>query len=650
MNLVDKYEKKIDIEAFKPSGRGQISSILSWNGVALLNDEDNKIDLARCYMAELQKLSCGVCIPCRIGTSVALELLEKICNGKADMKDLDKLHKECKWIMSSSKCTVGTMGPAAVKELIENFKEDFEKAILNKEIIHKSNYIVKVTAPCINGCPSKLDIPNWIERVRDGRFEDALESARRNTPLAAILGRSCFHPCQDNCRRANLDKSIEICLIRRYAADNEFYTNIKPHFDIKDNGIKIAIIGSGPAGLSCAYYLRLMGYMPVIFEALPVLGGMMNVGIPKYRLTQELLDKEINYILSTGIDYKTDKRLGKDFSIKDLFNDGFKAVYLAVGAHKGQTIGLLGENDNLKGFFEGVKFLRDVALGNHIEIGKKVIIEGGGNVAMDCCRTALRLGFKEVIVVYRRAREQMPAAAYEVDTAIEEGVKFEFLTEPIEILNENGLVKGVKCRRMKLGELDASGRRSPVEIPGSEFNIDGDSFIMAVGQVPDVDFLKDIPEIRLTNRKTIIVDEYTNMTDLPGVFAGGDAMTGPISIVNSNRDGKTAAKRIDEYIRTGTFTITDDDVFEHFLEKLGVYDKNEVIDYPDFPKGNFPPEQIQEKVENRISNFTEVEKGFTADDVMYEATRCMRCYMMILITFKIIPSLGTVSVPHAGII
>ena len=634
MNLIDKYENKIDIEAFKPSGRGQISSVLNWSGVALLSDEDNKIDLARCYMAELQKLSCGVCVPCRIGTSAALELLEKICSGKAEIQDLDKLQKECEWIMSASKCTVGTMGPTAVKELIENFREDFEKAILNKEIIHKGDYIIKITAPCINGCPSKLDIPNWIERVRDGRYEDALESARRNTPLAAILGRSCFHPCQDNCRRANLDKPIQICLIRRFAADNEFYTSIKPKFDIKDNGIKIAVIGSGPAGLSCAYYLRLMGYMPVIFEALPVLGGMMNVGIPKYRLTQELLDKEINYILSAGIDYKTEKRLGKDFSIKDLFNDGFKAVYLAVGAHKGQIIGLPGESDNLKGFFEGVKFLRDVALGNHIKLGKKVIIEGGGNVAMDCCRTALRLGFKEVVVVYRRAREQMPAAAYEVDTAIEEGVKFEFLTNPIAIINENGSVSGVTCRRMKLGEPDASGRRSPVEIPGSEFNIDCDSFIMAVGQVPDLDFLKDTPEIKSTKWKTIVVDEYTNMTDMPGVFAGGDAMTGPISIVNSNRDGKTAAKRIDEYVRTGTFNITDDDVFEHFLEKLGVYDKNEVIDYPDFPEGNFPPEQIQEKIENRISNFAEVEKGFTADDVVYEATRCMRCYMMMLITFK----------------
>ena len=634
MKIIDKIGSKLDLSVFERSGHKKITSVLNWNGVALLDDNDNKVDLARCYMRELQKLSCGVCIPCRIGTSVASEILENICGGKADISALDRLAQQCGWILSASKCTVGSIGPKAVMELIENFREEFVDVITAKEIIPESKYIVKVTAPCINGCPSKLDIPNWIERVRDGRYEDALESARRNTPLAAILGRSCFHPCQDNCRRANVDEPIQICLIRRFAADNEFYSGIKPVFDIKDNGIKIAVIGSGPAGLSCAYYLRLMGYSPVIFEALPVLGGMMTVGIPRYRLTQEILDKEIGYILSAGIDYKLNKRLGADFGIKDLFNDGFKAVYLAVGAHKGQNIGLPGENDNLKGFYEGVKFLRDVALGNKVETGRKIIIEGGGNVAMDCCRTAVRLGYKEVVVAYRRAREQMPAAPYEIDTAIKEGVKFEFLTNPVSIIQENGKVKGLTCVKMKLGDPDSSGRRSPVEIPGSEFDIDCDSFIMAVGQISELDFLKETPDVKTTKWKTIAVDEYTHMTDMPGVFAGGDAMTGPVSIVDSNRDGKNAARRIDEYIRTDAFNITDDDIFEKLLMKIGVYDKKEIIDYPDLPAGNPAAKQVEEPVEKRVSDFSEAEKGFTSDDAVYEAVRCMRCYMLMLVKFE----------------
>ena len=634
MKIIDKIGSKLDSSAFERSGHKKITSVLNWKGVALLDDNDNKIDLARCYMEELQKLSCGVCIPCRIGTSVASEMLENMCGGKADVPEIDRLIEQCEWILSASKCTVGSIGPKAVLELIENFRDEFVNAITAKEIIPRSKYIVKVTAPCINGCPSKLDIPNWIERVRDGRYEDALESARRNTPLAAILGRSCFHPCQDNCRRANIDEPIEICLIRRFAADNEFYSGIKPVFDIKDNGIKVAVIGSGPAGLSCAYYLRLMGYKPVIFEALPVLGGMMTVGIPRYRLTQEILDKEIGYILSTGVDYKLNKRLGADFSINDLFNDGFKAVYLAVGDHKGQNIGLPGENDNLKGFYEGVKFLRDVVLGNKIKTGKKVVIEGGGNVAMDCCRTAVRLGYKEVIVVYRRAREQMPAAPYEIDTAIREGVKFEFLTNPVSIIQKAGELKGLRCIKMKLGEPDSSGRRSPVEIQGSEFDMDCDSFIMAVGQVPELNFLKDVHEIKTEKGKTIAVDEYTNMTGMHGVFAGGDVMTGPMSIVDSNRDGKNAARRIDEYIRTGTFNITDEDIFEKLLMKIGVYDKKEIIDYADFPAGNSAAKQIEEPVEKRVNNFSEVERGFTSDDVLYEATRCMRCYMLMLVKFE----------------
>ena len=634
MKIIDKIGSKLDILFFKRTGHAEISSILNWNGIALLDDRDNKVDLARCYMQELQKISCGVCTPCMIGTSVASDILEHICNGRAILEDLDRLRNQCEWILSSSKCTVGTMGPLAVTELIDNFREDFENAIKNKETIPKGDYITKVTAPCINGCPSKLDIPNWIERVRDGRFEDALESARRNTPLAGILGRTCFHPCQDNCRRANVDEPIQICLIRRFAADNEFYSDIKPKFVIKDNGIKIAIVGSGPAGLSCAYYLRLMGYKPAIFEALPVLGGMMNVGIPKYRLPKEFLDKEIDYILSTGIDYKLNQRLGTDFTIQDLFGQDFKAVFLAVGAHKGQNIGLPGEQDNLKGFYEGVKFLRDVSLGNKIETGRKVIIEGGGNVAIDCCRTAIRLGFEEVIVVYRRAREQMPAAPYEIDTAIQEGVKFEFLTNPVSIIQENGAVKGVKCRKMKLGDPDESGRRSPVEVPGSDFDIECDSFIMAVGQVPDFDFLKDTPQIKTGKGKIIIADEFTHITDMPGVFAGGDAFTGPISIVDSNRDGKNAARRIDQYIRTGSFEATDDCLFEYLLEKIGVYDKKEIIDYTDFPKGNPAAKQVEEDVEMRISNFMEVDKGLTSDDVIYEATRCMRCYFLMLVKFK----------------
>ncbi|MCL5673591.1 MAG: FAD-dependent oxidoreductase [Deltaproteobacteria bacterium] len=634
MKLINKISPKLDLSYFKRSGHTEISSILSWKGIVLLDDKDNKVDLARCYMQELQKISCGVCTPCMIGTSVASDILEHICNGRAILEDLNRLRNQCDWILSSSKCTVGNMGPLAVTELIDNFREDFEKAITNKEIIPKGNYITHITAPCINGCPSKLDIPNWIERVRDGRFEDALESARRSTPLAGILGRSCFHPCQDNCRRANVDEPIQICLIRRFAADNEFYSNIKPKFTIKDNGIQVAIVGSGPAGLSCAYYLRLMGYKPVIFEALPVLGGMMNVGIPKFRLPQEFLDKEINYILSTGIDYKLNQRLGTDFKIQDLFEQNFKAVFVAVGAHKGQNIGLPGENDNLKGFYEGVKFLRDVTLGNKIDIGNKVIIEGGGNVAIDCCRTAIRLGFKEVIVVYRRSREQMPAADYEIDPAIKEGVKFEFLTNPVSIIQENGVVKGVRCIKMKLGDPDASGRRSPVEIEGSDFDIECDSFIMAVGQVPDFDFLKDTPQIKTNKGKTIIADKFTHMTDMPGVFVGGDAFTGPISIVDSNRDGKNAARRIDQYIRTGLFEATDDCLFEYFFEDIGVYDKKEVIDYTDFPKGNLAAKQVEEPVEKLINNFTEIDKGLTSDDVIYESTRCMRCYFLMLVKFE----------------
>jgi formate dehydrogenase beta subunit len=228
----------------------------------------------------------------------------------------------------------------------------------------------------------------------------------------------------------------------------------------------------------------------------------------------------------------------------------------------------------------------------------------------------------------------MPAAPYELDTALKEGVKFEFLTNPVSIIQKDGVVKGVRCGKMKLGEPDKSGRRSPIEIEGSDFDIQCDSFIMAVGQVPDFDFLKDTPDIKTNKGKTIAADEFTHMTDMQGVFAGGDALTGPMSIVDSNRDGKNAARRIDQYIRTGSFEATDDCLFEYLFEKIGVYDKKEMVDYTDFPKGNLAAEPVEEPVEARISNFMEADKGLTSDDVVYEATRCMRCYFLMLVKFE----------------
>lgn len=634
MKIIDRTGGNLDFNAFEKTGRGKMSSLLNWNGIVLLDDRDNKVDLARCYMRELKKASCGFCVPCSNGTNICYDILTRICNGKGKHDDIERIKYLCGYMIDSSRCTIGTIGPKPVLDLIERFGADFEDAIVRKEEIPEGNYYAKVTAPCINGCPSKLDIPNWIEMVRYGRFEEALESVRQDTPLAGILGRSCFHPCQDNCRRANIDESIRICLIRRFAADYEFDRSKKTKFEIKNNGIKVAIIGSGPAGLSCAYYLRLKGYKPVIFEALPLLGGMLSVGIPRFRIDQEFLDKEIGYILSTKIDYHLNQRLGRDFQINDLFNDGFKSVFIAIGSHKGKNINLPGENDNLDGFYDGVDFLRRVAMDKIEKTGSKVIIEGGGNVAIDCCRTALRLGFKDVTVVYRRTKAEMPAASYEVDTAMEESVKFRFLTDPVAIISKDGAVTGVRCRKMKLGAQGKDGRKMPEPIEGSDFEMECDTFIMAIGQENDIDFLKNYPDIKIAKNKTIIADEFTNMTGMPGVFAGGDVFTGPLSIVASNRDGKNAARRIDEYIRTGGFNITDDDVAIKLMEKTGVYDKNEIVDYPDFPPLNFGAKEVVEPVIGRIDNFMEVDKGFKVEDAVYEATRCMRCYMLTFVKFE----------------
>jgi heterodisulfide reductase subunit A len=411
--------------------------------------------------------------------------------------------------------------------------------------------IIKEDRPiCQETCPVHLDIRGYIGLVADGKLNEALDLIRERLPLPGVIGRICPHPCEQQCNRGIQDCALAINALKRFVADYEVRTSGKPKAVIKaPRKDKVAIVGAGPAGLTCAHDLAIMGYQVTVFESLPVVGGMLYIGIPEYRLPKDILQREIDDIRNVGVEIKNNTPIGKDLSIDDLFQNGFKAVFIAVGAHQSMKLGVLGEEAN--GVVLGVDLLRDLNLGKKVKVGKKVVVIGGGNVAMDAARSAVRLGAKKVSILYRRTRQEMPASEEEIQAAEAEGIEITYLVAPAEVLSHNGKVAGIKSIRMKLGEPDASGRKRPVVIKGSEFDIDADMVIPAIGQITDISFLGKSSGIATTKGNTLLVSPETLATSRNGVFAGGDAVTGPATAIEAIAAGQKAATAIDQYLRRG---------------------------------------------------------------------------------------------------
>jgi NADPH-dependent glutamate synthase beta subunit-like oxidoreductase len=415
-------------------------------------------------------------------------------------------------------------------------------------------HIIKERPICQESCPVNLDIRGYIGLIADGRPEESLDLIREKLPFPLTIGRICPHPCEEACNRSLLDKPLCIRDLKRYVADYEMKLLSRPRPKGKVSGQqssdRVAIVGAGPAGLACAHDLALKGYPVSIFEALPIAGGMLAVGIPDYRLPRNILEMEIDVVRQLGVEIKTNSRIGKEIKLTDLFNQGFKAVFIAVGAHNNQQMKITGEE--LPGVVPGVFFLRDLNLGKEVKVGKKVGVIGGGNVAMDAARSSLRLGAKEVSILYRRSREEMPASNEEIEAALHEGIKIEYLVAPSEVVAEEGRVTGLKCIRMQLGEPDKSGRRRPVPITGSEFTISLDTIMPAIGQASDLSFVDGESGITLTKWGTIVADPETLTTSREGVFAGGDCVTGPYIAIAAIAAGKKAAVSIERFLKEGS--------------------------------------------------------------------------------------------------
>ncbi len=471
--------------------------------------------------------------------------------------------------------------------------------------------------PCRAACPAGINAQGYLALISVGKFKEALDLVHDKTPFPGVLGRICHHPCETACNRKEVDEPLAICELKRFLADHAFENNtIEPPEIAEEREDKIAIIGAGPAGLTAAKKLREKGYQLTVFESLPVPGGMLKVGIPDYRLPPEVLQREIDAIIELGIDLRLNTRIGKDITVDELFKDGFKAIFLATGAHSSMKLKIDGEK--LEGVYPGVKFLRDVALGKKPKLGKKVAVIGGGNVAIDSVRTAKRMG-SDAFILYRRSREEMPAYDWEIEEAVEEGIELTYLATPTKIIGKDGKVVAMECIKMELGESDNSGRRRPVPINGSEFTIDVDTVIPAIGQRPGIKFVGKDPDLSFTKWNTFEVDPDTLMTSVKGVFAGGDNVLGPASAVEAIDHGNRAAEMIDKYIQ------------DQLTVQVGSTDKP-IVEYDDLtltdeqlqPAARETPTTIEPA--KRVNNFDEViSKTFTEDQAQKEAARCLNC-------------------------
>ena len=466
-------------------------------------------------------------------------------------------------------------------------------------------------AACKDACPIRMNVPGYISLIKEGKFKEAYELIRRTNPLPAVCGRVCYAPCEDACNRGQLDEPLASRALKRFVTEQIDINSLEVP-QISKNGEKAAIIGSGPAGLAAAHDLALLGYEVTIFEALPEPGGMLRYGIPEYRLSKDMLRKEIGYIEKLGVKIKANVKIGDGIKLEELRKD-YQAIFIATGAHESLKLNFPGGDS--PGVIHAIEFLRKVNMRERVDVGGKVAVIGGGNTAIDASRVAKRLG-ADVKIIYRRSRAEMPATAEEVKAAEEEGIEIMFLANPTGIITENGRVSKIECIRMELGESDGSGRLRPIPIKGSEFIIDVDTVITAIGQASNLEFIKEVG-LEVSRRNTIAIDKATLATNIEGIFAGGDVVTGPAVVIDAIAAGKKAARSIDEYLKGKPFTSKED---MRVPQKLSEEKVNTLKER--FPSRNRVKAKEQEPLV-RTSGFEEVEKVYSIYEAQMEAGRCM---------------------------
>ncbi len=604
----------VDYESLTKAG-----TIMGSGGMIVMDETTCMVDTAKYFVHVGMEESCGKCTPCRDGLRHMHHILEQITEGRGKPGDIELLERIGNHIRELSFCGLGKTAANPVLSTIRYFRDEYEAHIYRKRcpaVVCRE----LISSPCQHLCPITAEAPEYIALIAQGRFQEAFSSIVKDNPLPNVCARVCHHPCESRCLAAQSGGPLAVRALKRFAVDHAMHSGLyPPPPQPAPTGEPVAIIGSGPAGLMAAFYLARSGYRATIFEALETPGGTLVAGIPAYRLPREFLEADIENVRRAGVEIRTGVRVGRDVAFDDITRD-FKAVFVATGAHKSRKLGI--PNEDAEGVLDSIDFLTRVNLNKPVRVGGRVGVIGGGNAAVDAARVALRLKeCQSVQVIYRRTRAEMPAFTEEVDALVEEGAELRLLTAPTAILTQNGKLTGVRCMRMELGERDESGRRRPVPVPGSEFDIPLDTLLVAIGEDPDVKFLGRDSGIDVSRRGSAIVAKETQATGRAGVFAGGDVVTGPDTVVAAMAAGKVAAEMIGTYLRGAA-------VERH-------YDLVRPSQYvpPAAPAEQVgEPAEMPERVEvallpvaERLGGFTEVELTLTEEQAMREAGRCLRC-------------------------
>ena len=598
----------------------KVGSIMGSGGMVVMDDSTCMVEIARYFLSFTQAESCGKCTPCRLGTRQMLEILTRITQGRGRDGDIDTLLAIATTVKECSLCGLGQTCPNPVLTTINYFREEYDAHIKEKKCPAAVCDALMIS-PCQHTCPVGINIPKYVAHIAAGEYREAIDTIRERNPFPAICGRICHHPCESRCRRGELDDPVAIRSLKRFVADWYFdhaaeLAQVEPF--PQTHGQRVAVVGAGPTGLACAYFLAQMGYPVTVFEALPVGGGMLAVAIPNFRLPGEVIEKEIDYIAKCGVEIRYNTPINVNFTVEDLRRAGFEAVFIAAGAQRSQRIGIPGELEDIQGFHYGLRFLRDVKVGRPIRVGHHVAVIGGGNVALDASRTALRLGADEVSIFYRRSRGEMLVTEVEYNEAVAEGIQVNFLVSPTRVVTDSWKAIGLECIRMRLAEPDAGGRRRPVPISGSEFFVEADTVVAAVGQAPDLSFLPPDSALERTRWETLVVNTNTLATNVPGAFAGGDFVTGPGTVIDAIAAGRRGAIAIDKYLQGDTSRVQMYDLRTEMMEEVV---NREEETWETQPRLEVPRLPIQE----RKQGFVEIELGFSEEKARQEARRCLRC-------------------------
>ena len=559
------------------------------------------VDLALSFLRLCHAQTCGKCVPCRIGLGQLATLLEQVLNGEATMETLSIIERTARVIYNSADCAIGRDAARLVSDGLAGFRDDYEEHILH----HRCLGGMQNPVPCVALCPAGVDIPGYVALVKNHRYADAVRLIRKDNPFPSACAYICEHPCEARCRRRMIDDAINIRGLKRYAVGHA--GDVPNPSNAQPTGKTVAVIGGGPGGLSAAYYLSLMGHKVTVFEQRSKLGGMLRYGIPSYRFPREILDKEIESILSTGIEVKTGITVGSDVSFDELKNK-YDALYIAIGAHTDKKTGIEGENS--EGVMSAVEMLRAIGDDSLPDFtGKEIVVIGGGNVAMDVCRSSVRLGARKVSCVYRRRQADMTALPEEVEGAIAEGVELVTLAAPVRIeADENGRATALWAQPQIIGTIDAAGRPRPEKAARDEIRIPADIIIVAIGQgIETHGFEQSKISIK---RGTFIAEASGQIDNMDGVFAGGDCVTGPATVIRAIAAGKVAAANIDEYLG-----------FHHEISVDVVVPDPQLSSNPPHGRINTTERQACE----RKNDFTCIECGMTDEEANAESSRCLRC-------------------------